>query len=175
MFFSNILLNLFIGTKTFPSIIGIKCGSAWNYIVQIAFILECFCITILAIHMTLKESRIKHKFNINVSPNDFKFDTKGIITLCLIGVFGGLLVGGFGVGGGIVFNPALLAIGYDAQVANATGMFMSMISNTAAIVTQYLSNNVQADYGFCLSAWSVLATFIGISSADYAVKMLKGR
>jgi uncharacterized membrane protein YfcA len=163
MFFSNILLNLFIGTKTFPSIIGIKCGSAWNYIVQIAFILECFC------------SRIKHKFNINVSPNDFKFDTKGIITLCLIGVFGGLLVGGFGVGGGIVFNPALLAIGYDAQVANATGMFMSMISNTAAIVTQYLSNNVQADYGFCLSAWSVLATFIGISSADYAVKMLKGR
>jgi uncharacterized membrane protein YfcA len=125
--------------------------------------------------MTLQETRIKQKFNINVSPNDFKFDKAGIITLCLIGVFGGLLVGGFGVGGGIVFNPALLAIGYDAQVANATGMFMAMISNIAAIITQVLSKNVKADYALWLSAWSVLSVFIGIYSGDYAIKKLHGR
>lgn len=107
-------MNLFIGSKTFKSIVGIKCGSAWFYIIQVAFILECLGLTILAISMTLKETRIKQKYNINVSPNDFKFDKKGIFTLSCIGIFGGLLVGGFGVGGGVVFNPALLAIGYDA-------------------------------------------------------------
>jgi hypothetical protein len=33
MLASIVLLNLFLGTKTFPSIVGIKCGSAWFYIV----------------------------------------------------------------------------------------------------------------------------------------------
>ena len=52
----------------------------------------------------------------------------------IVGVFGGFIIGGFGVGGGVVFNPALLALGYEAQVANSTGMFMSMISNIAGII-----------------------------------------
>jgi uncharacterized membrane protein YfcA len=175
MFSSIVILNLFIGSKTFKSIVGIKCGSAWYYIIQVAFILECIGLTILSIYMTLKETKIRQKFNINVSPNDFKFDKKGIVTLSLIGVFGGLLVGGFGVGGGVVFNPALLAIGYDAQVANATGMFLAMISYLTAIITNIVSNNVKADYALWLSAWSVVATLIGISSGDFAVKKLKGR
>lgn len=118
------LLNFFLGSKNRPSIIGIKCGSAWFYIIQLAFVLECVAVTILAIKMALKENRIKLKFGINVSPNDFKYTKKGIGILMVIGCIGGFLIGGFGVGGGVVFNPALLALGYQAQVANSTGMFM---------------------------------------------------
>ena len=78
MLASIVLLNFLLGSNKRPSIIGVKCGSAGFYIIQVAFVLECAVVTIFAIRMALEESRIKHKFGINVAPNDFKYDKKGI-------------------------------------------------------------------------------------------------
>ena len=114
MLVSIVLLNFFLGSKSFASIIGIKCGSVWFYIIQAIFVLECVGITLLALWMNIKEYRIKHKFNINVSPNDFKYNKMGIAKLIVLGFVGGLLAGGLGLGGGVIFNPALLTLGYDA-------------------------------------------------------------
>jgi uncharacterized membrane protein YfcA len=125
--------------------------------------------------MNVKESRIKHKFNINVSPNDFKYNKRGIALLTVIGIIGGLLVGGIGVGGGVVFNPALLALGYEAQVANSTGMFLAMISYLTALITNIVANNLKADYALWLSCWSIAAAVLGIFTGDWVIKKLKGR
>ena len=135
MLASIVLLDFFLGSKKRPSGIGVKCGSAWFYIIQASLILECAGVTIFAIRMAIEESRIKHKFNINVAPNDFKYEKKGIAMLMIVGVAGGFIQGGFGVGGSVVYSPALLALGYDAQVSNSTGMFMAMISNIAGIIS----------------------------------------
>lgn len=175
MFASIVLLNLLIGSKSFNSIVGVKCGSAWYIIIQIIFVLECIGMTILAIKMTLKESRIKNKFDINVSPNDFKYNKSGIALLTAIGILGGVLVGGIGVGGGVVFNPALLALGYEAQVANSTGMFLAMISYLTALITNALANNLKYDYALWLSAFSVAAAVLGIFFGDWVIKKLRGR
>ena len=125
--------------------------------------------------MNVKESRIKQKFNINVSPNDFKYNKRGIALLTVIGIIGGLLVGGIGVGGGVVFNPALLALGYEAQVANSTGMFLAMISYLTALITNIVANNLKADYALWLSCWSIAAAVLGIFTGDWVIKKLKGR
>jgi hypothetical protein len=52
---------------------------------------------------------------------------------------------------------------------------MAMISNIIAMITQVLARNIKADYALWLSAWSVLATFMGIYISNFAVRMLKGR
>ena len=175
MFVSIVLLNFFIGSKSFASIIGVKCGSAWFYIIQAVFILECVGITLLALWMNIKEFRIKHEFNINIGTNDFKYNKKGIAELIVLGVVGGLLAGGLGLGGGVIFNPALLTLGYDAQVANSTGMFLVMISVLSSFITNIVASNVKVDYALWLSAWAIVAAVIGIFIGDWAVKKLKGR
>ena len=49
--------------------------------------------------------------------------------------FGGM-VGAFGLGGGVVFNPLLLGLGVLPQVTTATAMYMILFGTTASTFTK---------------------------------------
>ena len=70
----SILMSLFMGSATIPSIIGIeRCGSAyWG--VQVGFILFCFLFTIIAIKLARQDQALKLKYGgINVAESDIRY------------------------------------------------------------------------------------------------------
>ena len=52
----------------------------------------------------------------------------------MIGFFAGWAAGAIGLGGGSIYNPALLALGVNPKVAGATGMYLVMFTTFNACV-----------------------------------------
>lgn len=67
---------------------------------------------ILAVRMLRNEQALKLKYgNINLVESDIVLTNKNITILILLGFMGGMLAGALGLGGGVIFNPVLLAMG----------------------------------------------------------------
>ena len=75
---------------------------------------ECGLFTWLGLKMGIKEQKLKRKYNVNVDLDDFNFTLKHIVQLLCIGVLGGLLSGALGLGGAVIYNPALMTLGFHA-------------------------------------------------------------
>lgn len=66
----------------------------------------------LSIRMQRNEQKLKAKYgNINLAESDITLTNKNVIMLLILGFMGGLLAGALGLGGGVIFNPVLLAMG----------------------------------------------------------------
>ena len=71
----------------------------------------------------------------------------------LIGLAAGLLSGGFGIGGGIVMVPLLVAVGLDRHRAHATSLASILPIAAAGAVTFALSGEVNLGLGV-LVGWA---------------------
>lgn len=60
--------------------------------------------------------------------------------LLLLGFAGGWVAGALGLGGGSIYNPALLSLGVHAQVAGATGMYLVLFSTVNSCVINSVNN-----------------------------------
>lgn len=62
--------------------------------------------------MQRNEQKLKAKYgNINLAESDITLTNKNVTMLLILGFMGGLLAGALGLGGGVIFNPVLLAMG----------------------------------------------------------------
>ena len=141
IFVSIVFLNFSIGSKSRLSIFGWKCGSTWTWVIQAVFVVECALVTAFALRLDICEQKHKIKYHL-VADEEFEYNFKNIVKLIIIGVIGGMLAGGLGLGGGVIFNPALLTLGYQPKVANSTGMFLVMISVLSSFLINVVANNV---------------------------------
>jgi uncharacterized membrane protein YfcA len=67
---------------------------------------------ILAVRMLRNEQTLKKKYgNVNLEESDIILTNKNITILISLGFMGGMLAGALGLGGGVIFNPVLLAMG----------------------------------------------------------------
>lgn len=67
---------------------------------------------VLAVRMLRNEQALKKKYgNVNLEESDVILNNKNITILILLGFMGGMLAGALGLGGGVIFNPVLLAMG----------------------------------------------------------------
>ena len=54
---------------------------------------------------------MRKKYNVNFTLDEVIFEGRNLILLIVIGFGGGFAAGAFGLGGGSIYNPALLALG----------------------------------------------------------------
>ena len=59
---------------------------------------------------------------------------KNLAIMIAISFFGALLAAFCGIGPALIFCPVLVMIGIEAQVATATGMYVTMLTTLAATV-----------------------------------------
>jgi uncharacterized membrane protein YfcA len=79
----------------------------------------------------------------------------------MFSIAAGLVAGMFGIGGGIINGPIMLALGVHPQVASATSSCGILFSSTMATVCFWLFGLLKADYAaFCMLVGFV-STFIG--------------
>lgn len=62
--------------------------------------------------------------------------------LVSIGGVGGWVAGALGLGGGSIYNPALLSLGVNPRVSGATGMYLVLYSTINSCMVNYLNGNL---------------------------------
>jgi hypothetical protein len=136
---SLILMNLFMGSRSTKSIVGIANCSGGYWALWGGFLVICGLVTVWVVHRARQEQHLKKKYgNINLVKSDLIFDAKTITIIVCLGFFGGLLAGALGLGGGVIFNPVLLTLGLPPLVASASGLFLVTISKTATSIMYFV-------------------------------------
>ena len=108
---------------------------------------------------------------INVSPSDILYnDRKRLAQLLLLGFIGGLVAGALGLGGGSVYNPALLSMGIPPKVSSASGLYLVAFSMIASVLIYYLNDQLDVYYGLWISLWSCIGLTIGLRIARWHMK-----
>jgi hypothetical protein len=83
--------------------------------------------------------------------------------LGLIGLVAGLLSGGFGIGGGIVLVPLLVAVGVDRHRSHATSLAAIIPIAIAGAVAFGLSGEINLNLGLLIGAGGVVGSTLGAS------------
>lgn len=160
-----ILMNLCLGSSSTKSIIGVKSCSRGYWAIYASFIFICACATVYAIRIAKREQNLKVQYgNVNIVESDLLLTRKSLASLCFLGFFGGLVAGAFGLGGGVIFNPVLLALGLPPLVSSASGLYLVTFSKVATSVVYIVYGQLDFSYGlwlsFCASLGSVAAVYI---------------
>lgn len=80
----------------------------------------------------------------------------------LIGAIAGMLSGLFGVGGGIVIVPALLALtSMERKLAHGTSLAATLPIAAASLVTYSVNGNVDWPVAACLAAGAIVGAVVG--------------
>jgi uncharacterized membrane protein YfcA len=83
--------------------------------------------------------------------------------LALIGLAAGLLSGGFGVGGGIILVPLLVAVGMDRHRAHATSLASIFPIAAAGAIVFAISGEVSLGLGVAVGIGGVIGSIAGAS------------
>ena len=94
--------------------------------------------------------------------------------LLLVGFSGGFIAGALGLGGAVIYNPALLSLGVPPKVASATGMYLVLFSVLNTCVVNGVSGILNFRYGVCIGAFCAVGSFLGLSLAEKLVKKVGG-
>ncbi|CAD7963277.1 unnamed protein product [Amoebophrya sp. A25] len=95
-------------------------------------------------------------------PSDtIQWDRRNTITYPAICTAAGLMAGMFGVGGGIVKGPLMLALGVEPKVASATAATMIFFTSSTACVCYLLFNVLYVDYSLFAFTMGFTFTMIG--------------
>lgn len=75
-----------------------------------------------------------------------------------------------GIGGGMIYIPMLLIIGYPPFVASSTSMLMVMYAAASNFISYTIAGHMNLPYGFWLALWTVLGVIVGVTVANKVVK-----
>ena len=167
-----ILMNLAMGSKNMDSIFGIKKCSAWYWNVQGIFVAICIICTIIAVKLAQRDQNLKLKYGgLNVADSDIRYSSKKSLTyLLLLGFAGGWVAGALGLGGGSIYNPALLAMGIPPKVSSATGLYLVTFSKIASVLVYFLDDLLDIPYGLWIGFWSCFGMVLGLCMAQCYMK-----
>jgi uncharacterized membrane protein YfcA len=124
----------------------------------------------VAVTKNQQEQRLKREFCVNFNENDVKFEGETLNSLLSVGAIGGWVAGALGLGGGSIYNPALLSLGVHPRVSGATGMYLVLFSTINACTVNYLNGNLNLEYGCWIGLWSCIGSFFGLKFTDWYVK-----
>ena len=145
------------------SIIGIKkCGAAY-WIIQFVFVLLCILASAYAVKVARRDQSLKIKYGgMNVASSDIRYDNpKRLCQLLLLGFGGGWVAGALGLGGGSIYNPALLAMGIPPKVSSATGLYMVTFSTIVSVTMYFLNGLLNIYYALWIGLFSIVGMVIG--------------
>lgn len=140
---------------------------------MIEFIFLAFCgiATWLSVKINAKEQKLKIKYGVNYHEGDVIFEGKALTVIISIGFVGGLVAGALGLGGGSIYNPALLTLGVHPKVSGATGMFLVLYSTINTCLINYVNDFLDIKYACWISTFSLAGSIIGMLATDKVVKM----
>ena len=110
---------------------------------------------------------------INLAESDLIFEGNTLTIILSLGFFGGWIAGALGLGGGVIFNPILIAMNVPPKVSSATGMYLITFSKIATCIIYFLYGQLQIDYGLWAAFWSSVGAVLGLYGANWYMEKFK--
>ncbi|CAI2364483.1 unnamed protein product [Moneuplotes crassus] len=143
-----------------------KCGTAY-WAIYAGYALCCGSALLYSIIQFRKEVKLKKAlFGTQQREGDVVYTNEKIFFLVTIAVCVGAIAAVIGIGGGLLFIPILLILGYSPFVASCTSMFMVMYSASANVISYIIAGKTNIPYGFWLALWTCLGVILGMTTAN---------
>jgi uncharacterized membrane protein YfcA len=109
-----------------------------------------------------KEYKIKSKLGYTFVNGDVEMNVKNITLLSIFGLMGGFISAGFGIGGALIFNPALVLLNVHSPVASSTGVYVSMMGNVSSTIVLIFLGKLNLVYAGIVVLMSIPGSLIGL-------------
>ncbi len=166
MFLVVLTINILKGGGGWQPL-GIQCGSAAFWVAQAVLLLWIFMIAFIARETLIKDTKRKIAAGYSYLPEDVKWDERSTFVYPLISTLAGLCGGLFGVGGGIIKGPLMLAMGVHPAVASATSACMIFFTSFIATTTFAVYGLLVKDYAAVCVLLGFLSTLLGQTIMNY--------
>ena len=151
MFVAILIVNTMKGGGKFESPLGIKCGSTSFWFANIFMIVWLILFSLGARFHLLKRHLCKLHAGYEFLACDIQWDERTTLVFPSICCLAGFFAGMFGVGGGIIKGPLMLAMGVNAKVSSATSACMILFTSSTTTISFTVFGLLQFDYAMaCL-------------------------
>merc|ERR1712127_447128 len=161
MFVVVLFVNIMKGGGAFPSPLGIKCGSSSFWITNISILTWIIIISLFVRSYLVRRYETKERVNYPYVEGDIKWDARATIIYPLVCTAAGFFAGMFGVGGGIVKGPLMLAMGVHPKVSSASSACMILFTSFTATTSFWVFGLIKMDYAAVALGVGFLATLGG--------------
>lgn len=170
LFVVVVVLNVLKGGGGKESPVGIHCGSLWFWLIQLFMLIWIVIIALVARLYLLEQTKLKEEANYTYVEGDIVWDERSTLIYPAICSAAGLCAGMFGIGGGIVKGPLMLAMGVHPKVAAATSATMILFTSFTATTSFMVFGLLQYDYAYVVTVIGFLATLIGQTVMNELIK-----
>jgi len=167
MFVVVLVVNIVKGGGAFPSPLGITCGSMSFWAANGLMLGWIIMISLYARKYLVQRFDLKEKVNYQYAIGDIQWDERTTIVYPLICCLAGLFAGMFGVGGGIVKGPLMLAMNVHPAVSSASSACMILFTSFTATTSFIVFGLLIPDYAVVCVVIGFLATLVGQTGLSY--------
>jgi uncharacterized membrane protein YfcA len=148
-------------TGSFPSPLGITCGSTLFWLANILMLLFILYITFISRLYLLSRFESKQSCGYIYVEGDIIWNPRTTLIYPMICFAAGFFSGMFGIGGGIVFGPLMLALGMPPEVSSATSACMILFTSLTATTSFLVFGLLVLDYAIFCFVLGFISTWIG--------------
>jgi len=170
LFVVVIALNILKGGGAESSPLGIQCGSLGFWLIQGLMFVWIITVTLIARQYLLKRTELKTEANYQFKDGDIVWDNKATIAYPLLCGIAGLCAGMFGIGGGIIIGPIMLALDVHPMVVAATSATMNLFTSFTVTTSYIVFGLLTYDYAFVVAIIAFVATIAGQLIMDALLK-----
>lgn len=170
MFVVVLAINLLKGGGAFPSPFGIQCGSTGFWVANAIMLGWILVISVYVRKYLIGKYERKKRCNFPYVEGDIQWDARATwlypTICCLAGFFAGM----FGVGGGIVKGPLMLAMNVHPAVSSASSACMILFTSFTATTSFIVFGLLVEDYAPVCLGIGFVATLAGQLGLSYLMR-----
>lgn len=156
-----LIINLLKGGGAFKSPLGIRCGSPSFWTANGIMIVWILLVSFFARSYLVRRYEIKERCNYPYVEGDIKWDGRATIVYPIVCTAAGFFAGMFGVGGGIVKGPLMLAMGVHPKVSSASSACMILFTSFTATTSFVVFGLLDMEYAAICLILGFVATLVG--------------
>lgn len=170
MFVVVLILNLLKGGGAFRSPLGIRCGSNSFWIANAIMFGWILLVSFIARAYLVQRFELKQSVGYKYVEGDIQWDRRATVVYPAICCLAGFFAGMFGIGGGIVKGPLMLAMGVHPAVSSASSACMILFTSFTATTSFVVFGLLIWDYAIVCLCIGFLATIVGQLGLSYLMK-----
>ena len=161
LFIAVLIVNVLKGGGAFESPLGIECGGVGFWIANLVMIVLILSLTVYVRNYLIKKGERKENCGFRYVDGDIKWDRQTTIYYPVVCTLAGFFAGMFGVGGGIVKGPLMLAMGVHPKVSSASSACMILFTSFTATSSFIVFGLLIHDYAIVCLIIGFFATYFG--------------
>lgn len=171
LFLFVFVVNLAKGGGAYVSPLGIECGSMAFWLANGLIVVAAAVVTLMARNWLIFRYELKERIGYEYVEGDVRWNSRATSVYPSICCLAGVAAGMFGIGGGIIKGPLMLAMGVHPVVASATSATMILFTSITATTSYAIFGLLLPEYAIVCFFFGLIATFLGQVLLSYLMRL----